>query len=278
MPGTNLTRDEAAARARCSRSSAYDVDPRPDGRRRRPSGPRRRSGSPATRPGASTFVDLIAPRVHEVVLNGRSLPVGRGRVATAGSRCRDLAARERAARRRRRRLHAHRRGPAPLRRPGRRGGLPLQPVRGRRRAAGVRLLRPARPQGDVHVHGHRAGPLAGRLGLAGRPSRRRPATASPTWRFEPTPRLSTYVTALVAGPYHAVHERADGAGRPHDPARRVLPPLAGRAPRRRRRLRHHPRRASPSSSDAFDTATRSPSTTSSSCRSSTPARWRTPAR
>ncbi|MFC3687815.1 aminopeptidase N [Aquipuribacter hungaricus] len=28
-----------------------------------------------------------------------------------------------------------------------------------------------------------------------------------TWRFAPTPRLSSYVTALVAGPYHAVREQ-----------------------------------------------------------------------
>jgi aminopeptidase N len=27
------------------------------------------------------------------------------------------------------------------------------------------------------------------------------------WRFEPTPPLPTYITAVVAGPYHAVHER-----------------------------------------------------------------------
>src|SRR5205823_5201794 len=28
--------------------------------------------------------------------------------------------------------------------------------------------------------------------------------------FEPTPRQSTYITALVAGPYHAVHDEHDG--------------------------------------------------------------------
>ncbi len=25
------------------------------------------------------------------------------------------------------------------------------------------------------------------------------------WVFEPTPRISTYITALIAGPYHSVH-------------------------------------------------------------------------
>jgi aminopeptidase N len=30
------------------------------------------------------------------------------------------------------------------------------------------------------------------------------------WTFEPTPRQSTYITALVAGPYHAVYDEHDG--------------------------------------------------------------------
>ena len=31
-----------------------------------------------------------------------------------------------------------------------------------------------------------------------------------TWRFAPTPRMSTYITALIAGPYHHVHDHHDG--------------------------------------------------------------------
>ncbi|MEV0588497.1 aminopeptidase N [Nonomuraea sp. NPDC050310] len=31
-----------------------------------------------------------------------------------------------------------------------------------------------------------------------------------TWRFEPTPRISTYITALCAGPYHEVRSEHDG--------------------------------------------------------------------
>jgi len=30
------------------------------------------------------------------------------------------------------------------------------------------------------------------------------------WRFETTPRMSTYITALIAGPYHHVHDEHDG--------------------------------------------------------------------
>ncbi|WP_424213755.1 aminopeptidase N [Streptomyces sp. BI20] len=85
MPGENLTRDEARERAALLTVDGYEVnldvrsavDPagqtRPDG-----AGPRTfRSVTTirfrATRPGASTFADLIAPSVNAVTLNGRSL-------------------------------------------------------------------------------------------------------------------------------------------------------------------------------------------------------------
>jgi aminopeptidase N len=39
----------------------------------------------------------------------------------------------------------------------------------------------------------------------------RPGTDEPgVWRFAETPRLSTYITAVIAGPYHAVHDHHDG--------------------------------------------------------------------
>ena len=46
--------------------------------------------------------------------------------------------------------------------------------------------------------------------------------------------------AVVAGPYHAERGVAHQPRRPRDPARRLLPPLAGPVPRRRRGHRHHP--------------------------------------
>ncbi|WP_210502647.1 aminopeptidase N [Nocardioides xinjiangensis] len=76
MPGTNLTRDEAATRAALLDVAAYTVD---------------LDLTSATRseettfvstttveftcrePGASTFADLVAPSVREITLNGRSL-------------------------------------------------------------------------------------------------------------------------------------------------------------------------------------------------------------
>ena len=72
------------------------------------------------------------------------------------------------------------------RRPGRQGGLPLQPVRDRRRAARVRVLRPARPEGRLHLARHRAGALEGisncRSSGASRPTRRPRPCTSPSRR------------------------------------------------------------------------------------------------
>lgn len=47
------------------------------------------------------------------------------------------------------------------------------------------------------------------------------------WRFAPTPRLSTYVTALIVGPYHAVHSTWEGGGRTVPLGLYCRPSLAG---------------------------------------------------
>jgi aminopeptidase N len=74
VPGENLTRDEAAERARLLRVASYDVvlD--------LTAGSDTFTSTTTVRfdcvePGASTFVDLIAPAVREVVLNGTALDV-----------------------------------------------------------------------------------------------------------------------------------------------------------------------------------------------------------
>ena len=52
----------------------------------------------------------------------------------------------------------------------------------------------------------RAGALEGRLQLARPRARAGRATASSVWRFPTTERMSTYVTAVVAGEYHEVRD------------------------------------------------------------------------
>ncbi|MCX2969932.1 MULTISPECIES: aminopeptidase N [Streptomyces] len=84
MPGENLSREEAQERARLLAVDGYDValdlrsavGPAPE------RGPRTFRSTTTVRfrcaePGASTFVDLIAPHVHSATLNGTALPVDR---------------------------------------------------------------------------------------------------------------------------------------------------------------------------------------------------------
>ncbi|GAA2597158.1 aminopeptidase N [Streptomyces axinellae] len=40
-----------------------------------------------------------------------------------------------------------------------------------------------------------------------------PEPAQAVWRFAPTPRISSYITAIIAGPYHSVHSAWEGEGR-----------------------------------------------------------------
>ena len=121
----------------------------------------------------------------------------------------DLAARQRARRRRRPALHEHRRGTAPLRRSARRRGVPLLAVRDRRRQARVRLLRPARPEGHIHASA-RPCPTTGRSSPTVANSRQCEGAAGQDDHFATTARISPYITALVAGPYHVVRTSHDG--------------------------------------------------------------------
>lgn len=82
MPGENLTRDEARERAALVAVESYDValDLRSALGEVTGDGPRTfRSVTTirfaGLRPGAATFVDLIAPSVSAVTLNGRALDV-----------------------------------------------------------------------------------------------------------------------------------------------------------------------------------------------------------
>ncbi len=73
MPGTNLTRDEAATRAALVNVTSYAIDldltKAPD--RDTPTfGSTTTLAFTCTTPGASTFVDLVDATVHEIILNG----------------------------------------------------------------------------------------------------------------------------------------------------------------------------------------------------------------
>ncbi|QKV69161.1 aminopeptidase N [Streptomyces harbinensis] len=84
MPGENLTRDEAGARSRLLTVHGYELvlDVREAAGPAPASGPRTFRSTTTIRfsareDGADTFADLIAPHVHSVTLNGESLNVDR---------------------------------------------------------------------------------------------------------------------------------------------------------------------------------------------------------
>ncbi len=199
MAGTNLTRAEAQERAELLEVASYDVtlDLTTGDKTFRTTTVVRFT---ARTPGASTFVDLIAPGVDEVVLNGRSLPVhevvSTGRIALpaldADNELRVVA-----------------------------DGAYMH--------TGEGLHRFVDPVDDeVYLYSQFEVADARRVfACFDQPDLKAPLTltvtapahwtvvaVSPTpdpepagdgaarWRFEPTPTLSPYVQAVVAGPYH----------------------------------------------------------------------------
>ncbi|MEU1282438.1 aminopeptidase N [Streptomyces sp. NPDC005805] len=208
MPGTNLTRDEARERARLITVHSYEIDLDLSGAQE---GGTYRSVTTvrfaSAEAGAETFVDLVAPAVHEVVLNGRHL---------------DVAAVFRDARITLRHL--------------REGENELRVVADcsyTNTGEGLhRFVDPVDQQ--AYLYTQFEVPDARRVfanfeqpdlkatfaftvkapegwtvisnSPAGEPK-------DNVWAFEPTPRISTYITALIAGPYHSVHSTWEKDGR-----------------------------------------------------------------
>ncbi|WAX80037.1 aminopeptidase N [Streptomyces sp. KMM 9044] len=200
MPGTNLTREEAQQRAKLLTVDSYEVDLDLSGAQE---GGTYRSVTTVrfdvSGDGGDSFIDLVAPTVHEVTLNGDVLDPAEvfedSRIALPG----------------------------------------LLPGRNVLRVSadcaytntGEGLHRFVDPVDDqAYLYTQFEVPDARRvfasfeqpdLKAAFRFTVKAPdgwtvVSNSPTpeprdnvWEFEPTPRMSTYVTALIVGPYHSVH-------------------------------------------------------------------------
>ncbi len=201
MPGTNLTREEAAVRAAMVRVDSYDVD--------LDLGVDEQTFRSTTvarfgcdEPGASTFIDLIAPTVLEVRLNGVPLAVDQvvseGRVALPAlaavnevvvvAECAYMHTGEG--------LHRF-----------------VDPVDkevylySQFEVADARRVFACFDQPDlkaVHTFTVTAPDHWVVISAQPTPEPSPVGAGRATWRFTPTPRLSTYVTAVVAGPYHRV--------------------------------------------------------------------------
>ncbi|ONK14254.1 aminopeptidase N [Streptomyces sp. MP131-18] len=207
MPGTNLTRQEAQERARLLGVDGYEITLDLSGA---PEGGTFRSETTVhftARSAGATFADLIAPAVHEVVLNGTVLDPAE---VFADSR---IAL------------------PAVVA-----GHNELRVVADCAYTnTGEGLHRSVDPvDQQVYLYTQFEVPDARRVfacfeqpDLKGTfrftvtaPEGWTVISNSPTprpengvWRFEPTPRVSTYITALIAGPYHSVHSSWEGEGR-----------------------------------------------------------------
>ncbi|MDI9884254.1 aminopeptidase N [Streptomyces sp. HNM0645] len=207
MPGTNLTREEAQARARLLTVDSYEIDLDLTGAQE---GGTYRSVTTvrfdSAEHGAETFIDLVAPAVHEVVLNGRP---------------QDVAAVFRDSRIALRHLHE---GPNEL--------TVVADCAYTNTGEGLhRFVDPVDQQ--TYLYTQFEVPDARRvfanfeqpdLKATFRFTVKAPegwtvVSNSPTpepkdnvWHFEPTPRISTYITALIVGPYHSVHSSYEKDG------------------------------------------------------------------
>ncbi|MCE7079245.1 aminopeptidase N [Streptomyces sp. ST2-7A] len=207
MPGTNLTRDEARERARLLRVEEYDIvldiTDAPAGGTFRSETTVRFEASGA----GPSFIDLVAPAVREVVLNGESLDPEKvfadSRIALP-----DLVE----------------------------GANELRVVADCAYTnTGEGLHRFVDPvDGSTYLYTQFEVPDARRVfacfeqpdlkatfrftvtapeGWSVISNSPTPEPADRVWRFEPTPRISTYITALIAGPYASVHSSWEKDGR-----------------------------------------------------------------
>ncbi|MFH8405005.1 aminopeptidase N [Streptomyces sp. NPDC018019] len=211
MPGTNLTRDEAQQRARLLSVDAYEIDLDLSGAQEAGEGGTYRSVTrvrfDAAEAGAESFIDLVAPTVHEVVLNGEALDPGTvfqdSRIALPGLRA------------------------------GRNELTVVADCAYTNTGEGLhRFVDPVDQQ--AYLYTQFEVPDARRVFasfeqpdlkatftftvkapegwkvISNSPA---PEPRDNVWRFAPTPRISTYITALIAGPYHSVHSTWEGDGR-----------------------------------------------------------------
>ncbi|MEV5975568.1 aminopeptidase N [Streptomyces sp. NPDC052114] len=205
MPGTNLTREEAQQRAKLLTVDSYEIDLDLSGAQE---GGTYRSVTTvrfdSAEADAETFIDLVAPAVHEVVLNGHALEVG------AVFRDSRIALRH---------LQA---GPNELRvvadceytNTGEGLHRFVDPVDQQAylytqfEVPDARRVFASFEQPDLKAtFQFTVKAPGGWTVISNSPT---PEPKDDVWTFEPTQRMSTYVTALIVGPYHAVHSSYEG--------------------------------------------------------------------
>ncbi|KOT87092.1 aminopeptidase N [Streptomyces sp. NRRL F-5755] len=206
-----MTRDEAQRRAKLLSVDAYEIDLDLSGAQEAGEGGTYRSVTTvrfdAAEAGAESFIDLVAPTVHEVVLNGENLDPGT--------------------------VFADSRIALPGLREGRNELKVVADCAYTNTGEGLhRFVDPVDQQ--AYLYTQFEVPDARRVFasfeqpdlkatftftvkapegwkvISNSPA---PEPVDNVWRFETTPRISTYITALIAGPYHSVHSTWEGEGR-----------------------------------------------------------------
>jgi len=201
VPGTNLTREEAQQRAKLLTVDSYEVDLDLSGAQE---GGTFRSVTTvrfdvAAENGAESFIDLVAPAVHEVVLNGDALDPAEvfkdSRIALPGllqgrnvlrvtADCAYTNTGEG--------LHRF-----------------VDPVDDQAylytqfEVPDARRVFASFEQPDLKAtFQFTVKAPEGWTVISNSPT---PEPKDNVWEFEPTPRISSYITALIVGPYHSVH-------------------------------------------------------------------------
>ncbi|MFF4367425.1 aminopeptidase N [Streptomyces sp. NPDC001594] len=210
MPGTNLTREEAQQRAKLLTVDSYEIDLDLSGAQE---GGTFRSATTvrfqSAEAGAGTFIDLIAPAVHEVVLNGKALDVAAvfrdSRIALdhlAAGANELLVVADCAYTNTGEGLHRF-----------------VDPVDQQAylftqfEVPDSRRVFASFEQPDLKATFRFTVTAPEGWTVVSNSPRDISDGADPkdrVWAFEPTPRISTYITALIVGPYHAVHSSYEG--------------------------------------------------------------------
>ncbi|MDT0439005.1 MULTISPECIES: aminopeptidase N [Streptomyces] len=200
MPGTNLTREEARQRAKLLTVDSYEIDLDLSGAQE---GGTYRSTTTVrfdvAEGGGETFIDLVAPAVHEVVLNRDPLAPAEvfqdSRIALSGLP----------------------QGPNVLRvvadcaytNTGEGLHRFVDPVDDQAylytqfEVPDARRVFASFEQPDLKAtFQFTVKAPGGWTVVSNSPT---PEPRDDVWVFEPTPRISTYITALIVGPYHSVH-------------------------------------------------------------------------
>jgi len=200
VPGTNLTREEAQQRAKLLTVDSYEIDLDLSGAQE---GGTYRSVTTVrfdvAESGAASFIDLVAPTVHEVTLNGDALDAAEvfkdSRIALPGllegrnvlrvvADCAYTNTGEG--------LHRF-----------------VDPVDQQAylytqfEVPDARRVFASFEQPDLKAtFRFTVKAPTGWTVISNSPT---PEPKDDTWAFEPTPRISSYITALIVGPYHSVH-------------------------------------------------------------------------